>query len=400
MSFFGGGDVPTIFFSRRIGLESGRSVPILGGGRLTGKVGDFTVGALNIQTDDASSLDVASTNFTTLRVKRDLLRRSSVGAIFTGRSVSIAGDGSNEVYGVDGVFSFYDNLNFSGYYARSETPGLDGENESYQGVFTYNGDLYAVGIDHLLVGDNFNPEMGFIRRDDFRRTFVQAQYSPRPSGLAAVRQFTWGGSLDYIETVGGGVESRIAKGSFETEFENSDRFMADVQQNYEFLETPFRISSDVTIPVGGYQFQDYFASYQMGAQRRLSGSLTFQRGEFYDGDITAVGYSRGRIEITPQFSFEPSVSVNRITLPQGTFTTKLATSRITYTLTPRMFFSGLLQYNSTQNVLSTNFRLRWEYQPGSELFIVYNDQRDTAVRNTPMLQNRAFVVKFTRLFRS
>ena len=156
----------------------------------------------------------------------------------------------------------------------------------------------------------------------------------------------------------------------------------------------------MTIPVGGYQFQDYFASYQMGAQRRLSGSLTFQRGEFYDGDITAVGYSRGRIEITPQFSFEPSVSVNRITLPQGTFTTKLATSRITYTLTPRMFFSGLLQYNSTQNVLSTNFRLRWEYQPGSELFIVYNDQRDTAVRNTPMLQNRAFVVKFTRLFRS
>ena len=94
------------------------------------------------------------------------------------------------------------------------------------------------------------------------------------------------------------------------------------------------------------------------------------------------------------------MSVNRITLPQGTFTTKLATSRITYTLTPRMFFSGLLQYNSTQNVLSTNFRLRWEYQPGSELFIVYNDQRDTAVRNTPMLQNRAFVVKFTRLFRS
>ena len=400
MSFFGGGDVPTIFFSRRIGLESGQTVPILGGGRLTGKVGDFTVGALNIQTADASSVDVASTNFTTLRVKRDLLRRSSVGAIFTGRSVSTVGDGSNEVYGVDGVFSFYDNLNFSGYYARSETPGLEGENESYQGTFTYNGDLYAVGIDHLLVGDNFNPEMGFIRRDDFRRTFLQAQYSPRPASIAAVRQFTWGGSLDYIETVGGGVESRIAMGNFETEFENSDRFRADVQQNYEFLDVPFRIASDVTIPVGGYQFQDYFASYQMGPQRRLSGSLTFQRGEFYDGDITAVGYSRGRIEVTPQFSFEPSVSVNRITLPQGKFTAKLATTRFTYTFTPRMFVGGLLQYNSTRDVLSTNVRLRWEYQPGSELFIVYNDQRDTELgRSFPMLENRAFVVKFTRLFR-
>ena len=398
--FFGGGDAPTIFFSRRIGLESGQTVPIVGGGRLTGKVGDFTIGALNIQTDDAPNVNTVATNFTTLRVKRDLLRRSSVGAIFTGRSVSNIGDGSNEVFGVDGVFSFYDNVNFTGYYARSRTPGLVGEDESYQAAFTYNGDLYAVGIDHLLVGDNFNPEMGFIRRDDFRRTFLQAQYSPRPRGIAAVRQFTWGGSLDYIETIGGQVESRIAQLRFETEFENSDRFRADVQRSYEFLSTPFRIASGVTIPVGGYQFQDYFASYRMGAQRRIAGSFTFQRGAFYDGDITGVGYSRGRVELTPQFAFEPSVSINRITLPQGRLTAKLATTRLTYTFTPRMFIGGLLQYNSTRNVLSTNVRLRWEYRPGSELFVVYNDQRDTELgRSFPMLENRAFVVKFTRLFR-
>ena len=398
--FFGGGDAPTIFFSRRIGLESGQTVPIVGGGRLTGKVGDFTIGALNIQTDDAPNANAVATNFTTLRVKRDLLRRSSVGAIFTGRSVSNIGDGSNEVFGVDGVFSFYDNVNFTGYYARSRTPGLVGEDESYQAAFTYNGDLYAVGIDHLLVGDNFNPEMGFIRRDDFRRTFLQAQYSPRPRGIAAVRQFTWGGSLDYIETIGGQVESRIAQLRFQTEFENSDRFRADVQRSYEFLSTPFRIGSGVTIPVGGYQFQDYFASYRMGAQRRIAGSFTFQRGAFYDGDITGVGYSRGRVEVTPQFAFEPSVSINRITLPQGKLTAKLVTTRFTYTFTPRMFIGGLLQYNSTRNVLSTNVRLRWEYQPGSELFVVYNDQRDTELgRSFPMLENRAFVVKFTRLFR-
>ena len=111
-------------------------MPILGGGRLTGKVGDFTVGALNIQSDDAQSVNSVATNFTTLRVKRDILRRSSVGAIFTGRSVSTVGDGSNEAYGVDGVFSFYDNVNFNGYYARTRTPGLDGEDESYQAAFS------------------------------------------------------------------------------------------------------------------------------------------------------------------------------------------------------------------------------------------------------------------------
>ena len=396
--FFGGGDVPTVFFSRRIGLEDGQTVPILGGGRLTGKAGDFSIGALNIQTDDALGVDAVATNFTVLRVKRDILRRSRIGGIFTGRSVSTKGPGSNEVYGLDAAFSFYDNVNFNGYYARSQTPGLVGDEVSYQAAFTYNGDLYAFQVDHLLVGDNFNPEIGFLRRNDFRRTFTTAQYSPRPA-LRAVRQFTFGGSLDYIENGAGQVETRLAQARFRTEFENSDRLSLDVQQSHELLEQPFRIASDVTIPIGAYDFRDVFASYSLGQQRRLSGTLSLQRGEFFGGDITAVGYRRGRIEVTPQLSFEPSISINRIDLPEGRFTATLVTSRVTYTLTPRMFFGGLLQYNSSSDSLSTNLRLRWEYQPGSELFVVYNDQRDTELRGTPMLENRALVVKFTRLFR-
>ncbi|MDA1092169.1 MAG: DUF5916 domain-containing protein [Acidobacteria bacterium] len=407
---FGGGDAPTVFFSRRIGLESGSTVPIIAGGRVTGKVGDFSVGAVNIQTDDVQGDDISNsgirgTNFTVLRVKRDILRRSSIGGIFTNRSVSVQGDDSNRALGVDGAFSFYENVNFNGYYARTQTPTADGSldehNDSYQTAFVYNGDLYALGVDHLLVGENFNPEVGFLRRNDFRRTFVQGHFSPRPS-MALVRQFKFGGSMDYIENVAGVVESRIARGSFETEFENSDRFVADVQRSYEFLFDPFRIAPGVTIPVGGYDFQDYFLSYSMGAQRRLAGTLSLQKGDFFGGTITTAGYTRGRVEITPRFSFEPSVSVNRVELPRGAFTAKLATTRITFTLTPRMFFGGLLQYNSTRNTLSTNLRLRWEYQPGSELFVVYNDQRDTelmSARGFPMLENRAFVVKFTRLFR-
>ena len=398
--FFGGGYAPTIFFSRRIGLDGGQTVPILGGGRLTGKVGDFSVGALNIQTDDVAGTSAASTNFTVVRLKRDILRRSRIGGIFTGRSVSTEGDGSNAAFGLDAAFAFYDNVNLNGYYARTRTPGLEGDDESYQAAFTYNGDRYALGVDHLLVGDNFNPEIGFLRRDDFRRTFVQAQFSPRPASIDTVRQFTWGGSLDYILNGAGQLESRVAQTSFGTELENSDRFSVDVQRRYELLVDPFDISSDVSIPVGSYGFQDYYASYSMGAQRKISGTFSLQRGEFFDGDITAIGYSRGRIEITPQMSIEPSISVNRIALPGGRFTTKLATTRFTYTFTPRMFFSGLLQYNSSRDALSTNLRLRWEYQPGSELFVVYNDQRDTGLgRSFPMLDNRAFIVKFTRLFR-
>ena len=391
--------MPTFFFSRRIGLEESHTVPIQGGGRLTGKVGRFNVGVMNIQTDDEPSVAAVATNFTVVRLKRDILRRSRVGGMYTRRSVSLEGDGSNEAYGVDAAFSFYDYVDFNGYYARTRTPGRAGDDASYQAAFTYSGDLYGFQVDHLLVGDNFNPEVGFLRRDDFRRTFVSAQYSPRPRSIEAVRQFTWGASVDYIENGAGQVETRAAQLRFKTELENSDEVNIDFMRSYELLAEPFDITPDVTIPLGGYGFQDVFVSYLMGPQRRLSGTAFVQHGGFFSGDITAFGFRQGRIEVTPQLSIEPSVSINRVDLPNAQFTATLATSRVTYTFTPRMFLSGLVQYNSSTDSLGTNVRFRWEYQPGSELFVVYTDQRDTDLRGTPMLETRAFIVKFTRLFR-
>ena len=101
----------------------------------------------------------------------------------------------------------------------------------------------------------------------------------------------------------------------------------------------------------------------------------------------------------PQLSLEPSFSVNMIDLPAGSFTTTLVWSRVTYTMTPMMFVSALVQYNSGGNVMAGNVRFRWEYQPGSELFVVYNDTRDTRTDGFPGLLNRAFIVKINRLFR-
>ena len=395
----GGGDVPTLFFSRRIGLNKGLTVPILGGGRLTGKVGQFSVGALNIQTDDASGAGALATNFTVLRVKRDILRRSRIGAIFTGRSVSTVGEGSNEVYGLDAAFSFFDNVNFNGYYARSSTPGLTGDAASYQAAFSYNADRYRVQLDHLLVGDNFNPEVGFMRRDDFRRTFASAQFRPRPRSIESVRQFVFGASLDYIENGAGQVETRVAQLRFETELENSDRFTLDLQQNHELLEQKFEITPTAAIPAGPYDFRDVFIAYAMGEQRPVSGTLTLQRGEYFDGSLTAIGYQRPRVAVTPQLAIQPGISLNRIALPDQSFTLTLLTARATYSFTPRMFLSGLLQYSSASSSLGANIRLRWEYQPGSELFFVYNDQRDTGLRGAPLLETRSIVFKFTRRFR-
>ena len=113
-----------------------------------------------------------------------------------------------------------------------------------------------------------------------------------------------------------------------------------------------------------------------------------------------MGFGRGRLELTPRLSVEPGVSYNKVDLPEGVFTTNLVTARTTYTVTPLMFVSALLQYNSGSRSLSANVRLRWEYRPGSELFVVYNEQRDTlAPTRFPQLENRAFIIKINRLFR-
>ncbi len=401
-SVFGGGNAPTLFYSRTIGLQGGAVVPIVGGGRVTGKVGAFDVGALSIQTDDQAISGAETTNFTVVRLKRDILRRSSVGAIFTNRSLSLVGDGSSRAYGADATLSFYENISLLGYVARTETPGTAGEDTSYQGRFDYAGDRYGFQAEHLVVGDNFIPEVGFLRRDNFRRTYTTARFSPRPRSIDAVRQFRLEGSVDYLVTADTGiVETRQLQIGFVTEFENSDQVGINMADNYEFVVRPFTPAPGVTFPIGGYRFRDVDVSYSPGAQRRVTGTLTVRAGQYFSGDIRSIGFSRGRVEVTRQLSLEPIVTINWIHTPAGSFRTDLLASRVTYTLTPRTFFSGLLQYNSSTNTISTNLRLRWEYSPGSELFVVYTEEQDTDpwTGRFAVLRNRGFVVKIARLFR-
>ena len=396
----GGTDTPVLFYSREIGLDRGREIPMDVGGRLTGRIGKFSVGFMNVQTGAVDEIGVRGTNFTVARVRRDILRRSNIGLLYTGRSVSKSGAGSSATYGVDGVFSFYDDLNVNTYWAKTDTPEAATDDVSYKTELDYAGDRYGVQAERLVVGGDFRPEVGFLRRDNFDRRFGLFRFSPRPEQIASVRQFTFQGQVAYVLDRDGLLETRENQGQFGVELENSDTFDVTYTRSYELLKQPFRIAPGVTIPIGGYTFQDTQVSYLLGPQRLFAGTVSLQRGSFYSGDKTTVGFNRGRLELTPQFSLEPSVSYNRVDLPEGTFTTNLVTTRTTYTVTPLMFVSALLQYNSSSDSLSTNVRLRWEYQPGSELFVVYNEQRDTLVPDRfSQLEDRAFIVKINRLFR-
>ena len=254
-------------------------------------------------------------------------------------------------------------------------------------------------LERLVVGDDFNPEVGYVRRDDMRRHYGQLRFSPRPRSIKAVRKFSWTASLEHIENGSGQLETRDWQGEFGIEFQNSDRFNLSYNRTYEFLPRPFRIASGITLPVGSYEFDIGRLSYNFGRQRRVSANVLVQHGTFYGGHKTSLEISRGRANFSPRFSVEPTYSVNWVDLAEDEFTIHLLGSRVTYTMTARMFVSALLQYNSGNDSLSTNARLRWEYRPGSELFIVYNEQRDTLTPRFPDLVNRALILKINRLFR-
>ena len=397
------GDTPIMFFSRTIGINRGQPQDILAGGRLTGRQGKYTLGLMNIQTQDSEFTGAPATNFTVLRVRRDILRLSTIGAIFTDRSESNVALGErNNLFGVDGLFTFFQNLRINSYVARSETPGLAGDDWSYRGQLDYGADRYGATFERLKVGDDFNPEVGFMRRSDFTKSGGFLRFSPRPARDSAlgrtVRKFYVENTLNYFETPTGRLESRDYTASFRTELQTSDQINTYYLRNYDYLERPFQIAPGIVLPVGPYSWQQGQLAYVAGSQRRVSGTTTYTFGTYYNGTQQSLSY-RGRIAVATQLSFEPNVSINWLDLEQGKFTTSLFGTRVTVPLTPRMFTSVLLQYNSSNKSYSTNARFRWEHQPGSELFVVYSEGRNTTGPGYPDLDTRGFVVKINRLFR-
>jgi hypothetical protein len=216
--------------------------------------------------------------------------------------------------------------------------------------------------------------------------------------MPSVRKITADGIVDYITDPSGDLESRLAQGNLRAELDNGDTVGVEALTSYERLDAPFEISG-VTIAPGGYSYPEFHAFYGFGPQRKLSGIVQVERGSFYDGTRTGISTSRGRIQITPRIIMEPGLTIDWVNLPTGRFTSTLLTTRTSFAVTPRMGAAVLAQYNSTASTLSTNVRFRWEYRPGSDFFVVFNDNRDTTPRGLPSLRGRGVVVKVTRLFR-
>ncbi|MDO8793615.1 MAG: DUF5916 domain-containing protein [Vicinamibacterales bacterium] len=392
-------EVPTLFFSRRIGLNNGSVIPVRLGGRVTGRAKGFEIGLLNIQTGEKPEARTASTNFTAARVRRQVLRRSNVGFITTMRSPG--GPGTESFSGgVDANFRFYDNIENNLYFARTSEPRAGASDTvSYRARFGYVPDRYGIEIEQLKIGKDFAPEMGFVRRPDYRNSSASLRFSPRLKKHKHIRQFFWTYNLDYItNSASSQVENRNNQAEFAIDLHNSDRFSATYIDQYEFIPAAFTISPGVRIPRDRFNYETFRVSYTLGNQRKVAGTVSAQTGTLYNGDRTTVSYS-GRLSFSPRFVMEPSVSFNRVSLPYGDFDANLLSTRIIVTPQPRMQVMSLLQWNQSAKTMTSSVRLRWEYIPGSDFFVVFTDGRNTPDSLNPGLLNRTLAVKLTRLLR-
>ncbi len=392
-------DFPVLFYSRRIGLQQGLEVPLRLGGRLTGRVGKFALGVITMRTGESEALHTLGTTFAVFRLKRDILRRSAIGAIATSRSRQEGRPGRNDVAGADGLFYFYSNLSINTLFARSISTDTAGTGNTYRGQLDYSGDRYSVQAEHLTVDPYFRPDTGFLRRADIRKNYGSFKFSPRPRKRSRVRKYYAQASVNHIENAAGRLELREGTTEAGIEFQDGGKLSAGTLSTYEYLPRPFPIATGITVPTGGYSYDVLRLSYLVARQKKVSGQVTLERGTLYGGDRTGLSLTRGRLIVSRQLSVEPSVTLNHVALTQGTFTNTLVGSRITDTLSPRLFVSALIQYNSGTTSLASNVRLRWEYQPGSELFVVYNDGRDTRGAGVPDLLNRSVIVKLNKLVR-
>ena len=244
-------NTPVVFFSRRIGLQNGAVVPILAGARMLGRGDAFQMGAIHMRTEEGLTPGTPATDFSVFRFNKDILSRSRIGAIATRRGPGIKGD-ENYAYGVDATFNPHNNLAITSYWAGTQdTSAPDAaDRQSYRGQFNWNADKTGLQVDHTYVGAGFNPEIGFLRRTAFARTYGSTRYSPRPKNWKGVRKVFYEGSVDYFENTVGTPESREIQGALRMEFTSSDQWAVEYSDQFERLFVPFGVTTGVVVPPG------------------------------------------------------------------------------------------------------------------------------------------------------
>jgi hypothetical protein len=380
-----------LFYSRRIGLSSdGHPLPLLGGARLSGQIGHFSLGLLNIHQEE--SFAAPSNNFTVARLRRDILARSDIGAIFINRAGGQSGD-YNRTYGFDANLLLQQKLNINAFVAATQTPGLESENVQTKISSRWDDDYwYTQGL-FADIGRNFNPEVGFVSRRGVRNYQYNLGLKPRTRGDRYIRELHPHVEIKYFTDRQNRTLTKNGHYAFQTFFRDGSSFEFSYNTHFERLRLPFPIHPGVTIPPGDYFFNDWGLTYASDGSKLFYGSLQLFKGDFYDGRKTSARIGGG-LSIRPRIVNEVTYEYNSVNVNAGQFQADLYSWRFNYSFSPTMFIDTFVQYNSTTEKVLANIRFNWEHHPLSHLSLVFTEDRFTG-SGTDL--SRAIILKYTHL---
>jgi hypothetical protein len=387
-----------LFFSRRIGLtDAGEQIPIVAGGRLTGRAGAYGVGAMTIQTERQGTRP--GDNYTVLRGRRDILRNSDVGAIFLSRQSSGASSDRNQVAGLDANFRFMKALSINGFLTRSFTPGVTGGQTAGKGSVAWNDNFVHTQYSFLTVGDHFRDDIGFIKRTGIRKHFADFGVRQRPEWLrkSGIRESHPHTRYNiYTDQSGTKVShtNHVAEAIF---FERGGVLEVQWNPRFERIATPFKIRPDQSFAPGSYSWNEFAAELETDHSRLISGSTVVTLGGFWNGTQRTV---KAGVIVRPTYhlTFDVAMQRNDIRLPppMHDFVTNLVSSRVGFAFNTRMFLDTLVQYNTDLKQFSANVRFDLIHRPLSDLFVVYNEQQLTSPPS-PVNPGRGLIVKYTHM---
>ena len=386
-----------LFFSRRIGIgDEGQVVPIKGGGRISGKIGQTNVGILNMVTDEISDQNIYENNFSVARVNHDFNNsRSSLGVVYVGKNEM--GDSNkhyNNVYAIDGKLGLGKKADITGFFSKSDSPGIDSSDHSFKLIANYNWDGWRINAGYTEVGEGFNPEVGFLMRSAFKK--------PEFIVFKQIRLKDFGPLLE--------VRPHIAHRSY---FDFQDRLVSSwthidnhwvwpsgfeihtgVNITSEGVFDAFKIS-DVEIPSGEYYHNELQLYIKSNPNTALSFTSRTVIGGYYGGDRFLFS-NNIKYRIGNKFNSTLNLDYTKLNLENGDINALITGLRLSYSFSPKMYLQSLIQYNNVTNVTSVNTRFGMLQTANSGLFIVINFIKDSDWFD--YINNRSISVKYSYQF--
>jgi len=392
------GDRNNAFYSREIGIENGKQVPIIGGARMFGKIGKNNIGFLNIQEGQLDT--ISSTNNTVLRYKRDIGEQSYIGGFF---SNVINSKHSNQVLGLDATYETSKFLNNKNIVVSARASASTSNFDTPQDAYTYrlSVDYPNDLIDNFMaIGSmqkGFNPELGYIRRTDYDSYTWMFRLTPRMLDKYGIKRMLfkpWGFTIYRTHSTGELESFTNEIRPLAAELKTGDRSGFNLIQNYDRIDEPFMITDEIVIPAGKYMMYQYEIGMRTYRARRIWANASYKQGDFYTGEIKTFSTGVG-VNVSKNLNVSADYSWNDVKLPQGNIVTHEMASYINYAFTTKLNFSLFGQYNSLNELMIYNIRLHWIPKIGSDFYFVYNIGYEEPIKQIEYLkpQTTSAVVK-------